>query len=158
TAASPRFSAWLGAPDGDIGGALDQLGVKLIDVSETFRVKSRQAPPTSADVAVPKADALILFPSGTTRQPKGGAHTLQSLRRRWTALEDSVGIQKFRRTLCLLPTHFGHGLICNCLFPWLFGQDLYVLPPFRPDLLVELGSVVDRYGITFLSSVPTVWR
>src|SRR5262249_29142112 len=82
----------------------------------------------------------------------------RSLRGRWTALENSLGVQKFRRTLCLLPTHFGHGLICNSLFPWLFGQDLYVLPPFRPDLLIELGGVIDRCGITFLSSVPTVWR
>jgi acyl-CoA synthetase (AMP-forming)/AMP-acid ligase II len=58
----------------------------------------------------------------------------------------------------LLPTHFGHGLICNSLFPWLFGQDLYILPPFRADLLVQLGTLLDRHGITFLSSVPSVWR
>jgi acyl-CoA synthetase (AMP-forming)/AMP-acid ligase II len=69
-----------------------------------------------------------------------------------------LGLETYRRTLCLLPTHFGHGLICNCLFPWLHGQDLHVLPPFRADLLVQLGDLIDRHGITFLSSVPTVWR
>jgi acyl-CoA synthetase (AMP-forming)/AMP-acid ligase II len=64
----------------------------------------------------------------------------------------------FQRSLCLLPTHFGHGLICNCLFPWLYGQDLYILPPFRADLLAKLGPIIDEHAITFMSSVPTVWR
>ena len=47
--------------------------------------------------------------------------------------------QAFARTLCMLPTHFGHGLICNCLFPWLSGQDLYITPPFRPDIIMRAG-------------------
>jgi acyl-CoA synthetase (AMP-forming)/AMP-acid ligase II len=44
------------------------------------------------------------------------------------------------------------------LFPWLFGQDLYILPPFRTELLLRLGALIDGHGITFLSSVPSVWR
>jgi acyl-CoA synthetase (AMP-forming)/AMP-acid ligase II len=58
----------------------------------------------------------------------------------------------------VLPTHFGHGLICNCLFPWLAGQDLYVAPPFKADLMMRLGSLIDEHEITFLSSVPSIWR
>ena len=58
----------------------------------------------------------------------------------------------------MLPTHFGHGLICNCLFPWLSGCDLFIQPPFRPDLVAQLGSVVDEHEITFMSSVPAVWH
>jgi acyl-CoA synthetase (AMP-forming)/AMP-acid ligase II len=157
-AASPRFSAWLGPPDGAVGGALGRQGVELVDVSETRRGRVRKEDSPPARAASAEDDALILFTSGTTGQPKGVVHTPRSLRGRWTALEKSLGVAKFRRTLCLLPTHFGHGLICNSLFPWLFGRDLYLLPPFRPDLLIELGRVIDRCGITFLSSVPTVWR
>ena len=74
------------------------------------------------------------------------------------SLRQSLGTLSFRRTLCLLPTHFGHWLVCNSLYPWLFGQDLYVLPPFRADLLVQLGPLIHRNQITFLSSVPSVWR
>lgn len=58
----------------------------------------------------------------------------------------------------MLPTHFGHGLICNCLFPWLSGQNLFVTPPFRHDLVMRLGFLVDENHITFLSSVPAMWR
>lgn len=64
----------------------------------------------------------------------------------------------FARTLCVLPTHFGHGLICNCLFPWLCGQDLFITLPFRPDILMRLGKILDDNRITFMSSVPSVWK
>jgi acyl-CoA synthetase (AMP-forming)/AMP-acid ligase II len=74
------------------------------------------------------------------------------------SLRDHLGVAAFRRTLCMLPTHFGHGLICNSLFPWLCGQDLYITPPFRPELVMRLGALLDDHGITFMSSVPAMWR
>jgi acyl-CoA synthetase (AMP-forming)/AMP-acid ligase II len=85
-------------------------------------------------------------------------HTHRSLRARWTGLRDHLPRGVFARTLCMLPTHFGHGLICNCLFPWLSGHDLYISPPFRPDLVVRVGAVLDEHAITFLSSVPPIWK
>lgn len=103
-------------------------------------------------------DALILFTSGSTGTPKGVVHTHRSLRARWMALHQALSIEDFSRTLNMLPTHFGHGLICNCLFPWLSGQDLYITPPFRPDIIMRLGAILDDHKITFMSSVPSIWK
>ncbi len=158
-AASPRFSLWIDAPHGDTAASLSVRGTQILKMPEA----GADTPAAPSGVAVPsqlslEQDALILFTSGTTGQPKGVVHTHRSLRARWMALRQSLGTRVFERSLCLLPTHFGHGLICNSLFPWLTGRDLYVAPPFRADLLLQLGALLDEHEITFMSSVPSVWR
>jgi acyl-CoA synthetase (AMP-forming)/AMP-acid ligase II len=152
-AARPRFGLVAADESGDLLRTLSTAGATALPSNEMGDA-SIVAPTGAAALDEP---ALILFTSGTTGDPKGVVHTQRSLRARWTSLRDCLGTSAYARTLCLLPTHFGHGLICNALFPWLSGADLYVLPPFRADIITSLGPLIDEHAITAMSSVPTVW-
>ncbi len=102
--------------------------------------------------------ALILFTSGTTGTPKGVVHSFRSLLARFNLNAVFIGRSVMARTLCTLPVHFGHGLIGNCLTPLLSGGDVVLMRGSDPRAIASLGDLIDEHHITFMSSVPTLWR
>ena len=137
----------------DRSTSIDNLDVPLIELAHReARTSAKHFP-----VPNPVNPALLLFTSGTTGTPKGVVLSFRALRARIEANLTAIGAVALRRTLVTLPTHFGHGLIGNSLTPLLTGGDI-VLHPLGIQMATSLGSIIDEHGITFLSSVPTLWR
>lgn len=121
-------------------------------------------PPAASAAALPilhcpeDAPALILFTSGTTGEPKGVVHSFGSLRARIEHNHRHIPQAAMQRSLCVLPTHFGHGLIGNCLTPLLAGGTLLLATSGGVALPARLGALIDDQAISFMSSVPSFWR
>jgi acyl-CoA synthetase (AMP-forming)/AMP-acid ligase II len=107
--------------------------------------------------AWPDAD-LILMTSVTTGDAKGVTHSLATLEARLKLNVKEIGPQALAQTLCPLPLFFGHGLIGNCLTPLYAGQSLHILEAPSLRDFSEFGALIDSLNISFLSSVPSMWR
>ncbi len=117
-----------------------------------------QANRQSTEAVTLDSPALLLFTSGTTGNPKGVTHSFRSLSARISLNQAYMGSAALQKTLCPLPTHFGHGLIGNVLTPLFAGGDVLLLSDRSPVSLSRLGALIDENAISFLSSVPTFWK
>lgn len=105
-----------------------------------------------------KNQALILFTSGTTTLPKGVVISKKALLKKMDVLEKFIPLSDIAHTLCFVPTYFGHGLICNCLFPLLKGKHLFISDRLDLKLASTFSETIEKYRINFFSSVPSHWE
>ncbi|MDD4974870.1 MAG: class I adenylate-forming enzyme family protein [Bacteriovorax sp.] len=103
-------------------------------------------------------NALILYTSGSSGTPKGVVLTKEALANKINLYRVNLPIEHFSNTLCMLPLNFGHGLISNFLLPILTGHQVVLAPASRLDIYSNLGEIIDNFGITCFSSVPSILK
>ncbi|MBN9075976.1 MAG: acyl--CoA ligase [Rhizobiales bacterium] len=105
----------------------------------------------------PDDPALVLMTSGTTGRPKGIVHTQRSLAARIALNLAAIGAADLERSLCILPLHFGHGMIGNVFTALAAGGRLVLWPQPGVEEMRGFGALVDAERLTFMSSTPTFW-
>jgi acyl-CoA synthetase (AMP-forming)/AMP-acid ligase II len=145
-----RFAAWVAdQPLADVPSLspTDQAPAPVNKHHHT-----RPSPATLDDAA------LILSTSGTTTEPKGVVLSRRALLARIALNIERIGANALRRALVPLPLHFGHGLIGNALTPLLSGGTVLLWTEPAIDALAGFGPLLDQKSVTFVSSVPAMWR
>ena len=137
--------------DGD--AVVSDVSVPVVDLGGAPSAFGSRATPTIN----PDDPALILFTSGTTGTPQGVVLTFGALLARINANIAAIGAATLQRALVTLPTYFGHGLIGNSLTPLLAGGKIILHPRGMP-LINKLGAIIDEHDVSFMSSVPSLWR
>ena len=102
--------------------------------------------------------ALILFTSGSTGAPKGVLISGMALEEKIKILQKNISKDEVENSLCFLPTHFGHGLICNSLFPIFSGKNFYIYNHLSIKEASQFATNLEKHSITFFSSVPSTWE
>ena len=130
------------------------------DLAANLIPDNRRDPPPAMDIGPASAEtlALILYTSGTTGDPKGVMHSHAAVMRKIISITKWFGFDESFRSLCLLPSHAAHGLICNSLTTIGYGGTLIITPPYNPALLKTLWTIIDRNDVNTFSSVPAVVR
>jgi O-succinylbenzoic acid--CoA ligase len=142
--------------DGSTAGAAAALDVRAVTLEsaqspelEALPAGKREAP---TGPRPPDADALVLFTSGTTGQPKGVRLTLANLVASATASAFRLGVSPADRWLCCLPMYHMGGL-APVYRSVLYGTTLVLQPSFDTD---RTRTVIDEESVTGVSLVPTM--
>jgi long-chain acyl-CoA synthetase len=123
----------------------------------------RVADDTASTSAAPAGEggdrpALILYTSGTTGTPRGAVHSHAGVLQKLDDIKAWFDLGESDSALCMLPTHFGHGLVCVCLSALNYGGTLVLCRPFDMELLPRAFQLADQHGVTTFSTVPTIVR
>jgi malonyl-CoA/methylmalonyl-CoA synthetase len=109
--------------------------------------------PATLDAASPHDDALIVYTSGTTGQPKGAVHTHRSLLAGVSALQLAWGWQRDDRLILALPLFHVHGLCAGLFGTLAAGASAVLFERFTPEGV--LGAVGQG---TMFFGVPTMYH
>jgi oxalate---CoA ligase len=148
-----------GTPQAELEAMLSLLRPAAVVSAEGHRVAVESPRGAASAQTIPAIDdaALILFTSGTTMSPKGVILSRRALLARVSLNRSEIGDAALQRALLTLPVHFGHGLIGNALTPLAAGG-MIVLAKRGPELPSDLGPLIDRHAITFLTATPLLWN
>ncbi len=122
---------------------------EVLTVQADFDFGEEEAPPGGDLVD----EALIVYTSGTTGNPKGVVLTQDNLLADADAISSWFDIQPGERWMCVLPVHHVNGIVVTMLSPLYAGGGVVLNRRFSPR---TFWSRAAAEGVTVSSLVPTL--
>ncbi|TKB69871.1 MAG: acyl--CoA ligase [Nitrospira sp.] len=98
-------------------------------------------------------EALIVYTSGTTGEPKGVVLTAENLLIDADGIADWHGFTSDDRLMCVLPIHHVNGAVVTLVTPFYFGGGVVLTRKFKAG---TFWRHIHAEGVTCVSVVPTV--
>lgn len=98
--------------------------------------------------------ALILYTSGTTGNPKGVMLTHKNLLAEAQNVKTAHNLKEEDIVLSVLPLFHINGLVITLITPLVTGMEIIMPPKFSAS---NFWKWVDRYKVTWLNAVPTIY-
>ncbi len=127
----------------------------VILCSEPFNELVLQASPffTSEKAVTLEDEALIVYTSGTTGNPKGVVLTQHNLLADATGITEWHGMTNAQRMMCVLPIHHVNGTVVTLVTPMYFGGTIVLNQKFQSEHFFER---IERERVNVVSVVPTL--
>lgn len=105
------------------------------------------------DQTFAESDALIVFTSGTTGDPKGVVLTQRNLLEDSDSIAGWHNIDEETRMMCVLPIHHVNGTVVTLITPFYAGGSVVLNQRFRTS---RFFPIIAEEGVHIVSMVPTL--
>ncbi len=127
----------------------------VIECSSDFNELLRSASPffSSQEAVTIEDEALIVYTSGTTGNPKGVVLTQHNLLADAKGITEWHGMTNAQRMMCVLPIHHVNGTIVTLVTPMYFGGSIVLNQKFQSEHFFER---IEKERVNVVSVVPTL--
>jgi long-chain acyl-CoA synthetase len=105
------------------------------------------------DESLAESEALVVFTSGTTGDPKGVVLTQRNLLEDARSIKQWHKIDKQSRMMCVLPIHHVNGTVVTLITPFFAGGSTVLNQKFRVSRFFE---IIKQESVHIVSMVPTL--
>ncbi len=128
-------------------------GIQIVPCGEDINAFTKSEGTLKEPNFAVDTDALIVFTSGTTGNPKGVVLSQKNL------LEDARAISEWHqitdeiRMMCVLPIHHVNGTVVTLLTPFYVGASVVLVEKFKID---QFFPIIEKEQVHIVSVVPTL--
>ncbi|GIV54401.1 MAG: fatty acid biosynthesis-related CoA ligase [Candidatus Kapaibacterium sp.] len=129
--------------------------IETIVVDDTYHAAIEQSKPIPLDESTSEleTEALLVFTSGTTGNPKGVVLVQRNLIADAEGIADWHRITPSDRMMCVLPVHHVNGTIVTHVTPFVAGSSVVLNRKFQTE---HFFPRIAAEGVTVVSVVPTL--